>query len=70
LLVIQFHIEPAPANRDSMLNGGTALQIQVRITPFGQFNNLLFISEGQALAERGPQVALKEGGVPSFAVLK
>ena len=43
-----------------MLNGGAALQIQVRISLLGQFNNILFISEGQALAERGLQVALKE----------
>ena len=53
-----------------MLNGGAALQIQVRISPLSQFNNLLFTDERQALAKRGLQVALKEADVPPFAALE
>jgi hypothetical protein len=53
-----------------MLDSRTALQIQVRISAFSQFNNLLFAGEGQFLGERRPQIAFKELDVPSIATLE
>ena len=47
LLRCQIQVEPAPANRDSMLNRRTAFQVEVCVSSFGQFNNFLFARKSQ-----------------------
>ena len=53
-----------------MLNRRTALKIQVCVSAFGQFNNLLFTGKRQVFAERGFQVAFQKADVPSLTLLE